>query len=192
MPFKSLEDRKAYWSRPEVKARRSANLKRWKENNPEKMQANNRRWYAKKKATTPVYWTDRYEQARTRKSYVRCTMHRAAKVRAYRDGTPFDLRPSDIEIPDHCPVLGIPLVVGRGRIGLDSPTLDRINPSLGYVVGNVMVISNRANRLKSNASVAELRAVLAYLESGCAVSLAAPRAVPPSAPVCRSRWRISC
>lgn len=43
-----------------------------------------------------------------------------------------------------------------------SPTLDRIVPSRGYVVGNVAVISMRANRLKSDASVAELQALVSY------------------------------
>jgi hypothetical protein len=48
----------------------------------------------------------------------------------------------------------------RGRSGLltviESPTLDRIDNSKGYIVGNVWVISMRANRLKSDATVDEL------------------------------------
>lgn len=44
------------------------------------------------------------------------------------------------------------------------PSLDRVVPSLGYVKGNVRVISFRANRIKSDATADELRAVLSYTE----------------------------
>lgn len=38
-----------------------------------------------------------------------------------------------------------------------SPTLDRIVPQLGYVKGNVQVISHQANKMKNNASFEDLR-----------------------------------
>jgi hypothetical protein len=38
-----------------------------------------------------------------------------------------------------------------------SPSLDKIIPSRGYVKGNVMVVSSKANLMKSDASVTELR-----------------------------------
>jgi len=47
----------------------------------------------------------------------------------------------------HCPVFGTPW--GRGR---DAPSLDRMRPKLGYVVGNIAVISMMANAVKSNAN----------------------------------------
>lgn len=43
-------------------------------------------------------------------------------------------------------------------------SLDRIVPSLGYVPGNVAVISHRANRIKSDATADELRAVADWLD----------------------------
>jgi hypothetical protein len=46
----------------------------------------------------------------------------------------------------------------------NSPSLDRIVPEKGYVAGNIRVISQRANRIKSNATVEELRAVLKDLQ----------------------------
>ena len=54
----------------------------------------------------------------------------------------------------------------RGRCwpGPGSPTLDRIVPSLGYVPGNVVVISHKANSIKSNATAAEIRAVADWLD----------------------------
>lgn len=60
----------------------------------------------------------------------------------------------------------IPFVRGTKTLCDGSPTLDRMVPSLGYVRGNVTVISAHANRIKSDASLAELRRVLRYVERG--------------------------
>ena len=88
------------------------------------------------------------------------------KSRAKRLGIPFDLDIEDFSIPERCPVLGFHIKPnsGRRRYFGDSPSLDRIEPSKGYVKGNVRVISARANLLKSDATVEELRAVLSDLE----------------------------
>ena len=86
----------------------------------------------------------------------------SAQKRAEERGLPFNLDISDIQIPDVCPVLGIPLKVGTRKSHWDAPTLDRIIPEQGYVKGNVCVISWRANWLRSNASVEELEKVLKY------------------------------
>lgn len=79
----------------------------------------------------------------------------SAKARAKKAGVPFDLSASDITIPDLCPVFGTKLERGTGQ---DSPTLDRVAPHLGYVRGNVMVMSRRANTMKCDATAAQLRA----------------------------------
>lgn len=87
-----------------------------------------------------------------------------AKGRARNRGIPFDLDVSDLlPIPEVCPVLGIPLVFQAKRMGRNSPSLDRLRPELGYVRGNVRVISQRANGLKSDASADELYAVADYV-----------------------------
>ncbi len=80
------------------------------------------------------------------------------KKRANEDGTVFTLSVHDIPaIPETCPVLGIKLAANVKAGPLDSsPSLDRIIPALGYVPGNVRIISNRANRLRSDATAAEL------------------------------------
>lgn len=39
----------------------------------------------------------------------------------------------------------------------DSPSIDKVIPELGYVRGNVWVISNKANRIKNNATLEELK-----------------------------------
>lgn len=89
-----------------------------------------------------------------------------AKRRAKAKGIPFNLTLNDIEIPEVCPVLGMRLASNwEGNRPTDqSPTLDRIIPELGYTRGNVVVVSNRANRVKSNATVGELRDVARFYE----------------------------
>jgi hypothetical protein len=88
------------------------------------------------------------------------------KCRAKRDGIPFNLEESDISIPEFCPVLGLKLVLINQGSGyhVDSPSLDRIDPKLGYTKGNVRVISARANLLKNDATLIEMRLVLQDLE----------------------------
>lgn len=83
----------------------------------------------------------------------------SAKWRARRDGVPFDLTLDDVRVPKRCPYLGIPIFVGDGRPVDNSPSLDRLDPELGYVRGNVIVVSFRANQIKSDASPDELERI---------------------------------
>lgn len=85
-----------------------------------------------------------------------------ARYRAKRDGIPFDLSAADFEIPDVCPVLGIELQRGRGRATPQSPSLDRLRPELGYLPGNVVVVSNRVNVLKRDATLEEMEAMAEF------------------------------
>lgn len=72
-----------------------------------------------------------------------------AKARAADKGLAFSITPEDIEIPTHCPILGIRISMQTERGSFSSPSLDRIQPDLGYIKGNIAVISNRANTIKS-------------------------------------------
>ena len=85
-----------------------------------------------------------------------------AKRRALDLGLPFDLTPADVVVPETCPVLGIRLVNDNTKTSDDSPTLDRFLPSVGYIRGNVCVVSYRANVLKSDATLEEHESVLRY------------------------------
>lgn len=87
--------------------------------------------------------------------------HRA-KTRAKREGISFNLELSDIVIPSVCPVFNVPFVVGNTHW---TPSIDKIVPTLGYVKGNVCIICNRANRLKNDATLAELQSVVRYVVS---------------------------
>ena len=84
-------------------------------------------------------------------------------MRAKRDKVPFSLSLGDVpEVPEFCPVLGIPLDLEGGQKE-NSPSLDKIIPRLGYVPGNVQIISQRANRIKYDASAEELELVANYI-----------------------------
>lgn len=82
----------------------------------------------------------------------------AARTRAKRLGIPFNITAEDIIIPEVCPILGIPLRMSPGSRGAsrNSPALDRIIPALGYVRGNVQVISSLANAMKQDATLDEI------------------------------------
>lgn len=83
-------------------------------------------------------------------------MLRAALFRAEKKGLAFNIDASDVVVPSHCPVLGVPLSAASGKASANSPSLDRIDSSLGYIKGNVQVISYKANAMKSNATPEEL------------------------------------
>jgi hypothetical protein len=88
------------------------------------------------------------------------------KYRAANAGIPFNLTKEDIQIPTHCPILGLELNWNQGKgYHPDSPSVDKIRPELGYVKGNVRVISARANLLKNDATVEELIKVLEDLHA---------------------------
>lgn len=57
-------------------------------------------------------------------------------------------------VPTICPVLGIEITVFGGRD--NRPEIDRLIPSLGYVPGNVAIISARANRIKNDGTLDDL------------------------------------
>lgn len=89
----------------------------------------------------------------------------AIRARAKSKGLPYELDADFLEsiMPTHCPILGVQLErhVGHGT-GPFSPTVDRIFPDKGYVRDNVMIISKRANQIKSDASPEEISKVARY------------------------------
>ena len=91
----------------------------------------------------------------------------SAKKRAKKKGIPFSITLEDIpDIPEQCPALGILFKsgVGTGKILDSSPSLDRIIPALGYVPGNLAIISKKANTIKHNGCLEELKLVCEYVE----------------------------
>jgi hypothetical protein len=91
---------------------------------------------------------------------------RTAKYRAKWANVPFDLTPSDVYalMLDVCPALGIPLNYASDKNSDNSPSLDRFKAALGYVKGNVFVISNLANRIKTSATPEQVQAVADWMK----------------------------
>lgn len=95
-------------------------------------------------------------------------MFHRSKSRALAKGLEHTITIEDIKIPDKCPLLGIELKdnTGNGKGNCkDSPSLDRLDSSKGYTPDNVWVISNRANEIKSNATLEELELITANLRA---------------------------
>ncbi|HLG28094.1 MAG TPA: hypothetical protein VI423_09945 [Paenisporosarcina sp.] len=100
-----------------------------------------------------------------KKSVLITRMWQGAKRRAIKLNLPFNLEISDIDLPEKCPILGVDLKKGIGKLHSNSPTLDRVVPEIGYVKGNVKVISHRANMLKSNATLDVILKLADYIKS---------------------------
>lgn len=85
-------------------------------------------------------------------------MYRRAKRRSMEKGLDFNIDLSDIIIPDYCPVLNIELNINSGKSGAykNSPSLDRVDNTKGYIKGNIQVISQEANAMKHSATPEEL------------------------------------
>lgn len=92
-----------------------------------------------------------------------------AASRARKKGIEFSISEKDVTVPDLCPLLEIPLRSGNPAEKNNSPSIDRIDNSKGYVPGNVRVISNLANVMKHTASHEQLllfaKNITAYLAS---------------------------
>lgn len=89
--------------------------------------------------------------------------YNVAKSHAKRRGLEFTISFGEIVWPEFCPVLGVKLEHSMNRKVMDnSPSMDRIDVTKGYVTGNVLVISQRANRIKNDATIDELQSIARF------------------------------
>jgi hypothetical protein len=119
-----------------------------------KFRDKNERGEAAQSRRRSKYINDKY-------GYIRAMWHRA-KRRAESHGLPFTITRDDIVIPSICPILGIVLEIAEKGPGNNSPSLDRIDPCLGYVKDNIIVVSQKANQIKSNATLDEINKVVEF------------------------------
>ena len=81
------------------------------------------------------------------------------KASAKKRNIPFNLTLTDINNlgwPISCPIMNIPLKFNKGKPLDSSYSIDRIDSTKGYEPDNIIIISYKANRLKSNATKEEL------------------------------------
>lgn len=105
-------------------------------------------------------WGDREQDlyAEKRAKYL------AKKANATRIGVEFTVPFSEILFPTHCPILGLELdYFAEGRQE-NSVSFDRLDTSKGYVTGNVVILSWRANRIKNDGTAEEHRQIADYLD----------------------------
>ena len=130
---------RAYNAKPSVKERHRLESLAWRKTHRELDRRRKREW---KKANR-----------------IRALLH-TLRSRCRKLGVVCDLTAADIVIPEQCPVLGLRLDSGPREC---RASVDRKRPKRGYIRGNIAVISMRANRIKSDASIQELEAILAYM-----------------------------
>lgn len=75
----------------------------------------------------------------------------------------WDIYMSDLTWPTHCPILGLELDWFADRTKENSPSIDRLDSSKGYIKGNVAVMSWRANRIKNDGLKEEHQLIADYL-----------------------------
>lgn len=128
-----------------------ARAKAYREANREKLRAKQKAYYETNREKV-LTWQKAYQKANREKYWCRNAVY-TSRQRARARGTPHAIDRKYLESiwTGVCPVLGLPfnLELGSGR-GPDSATLDCFDPDKGYVPGNVCIISDRANMVKSN------------------------------------------
>ena len=119
----------------------------WRKKNEEKCKARSHELYMENRDDRLAKNKIEYS---AKKEKPELMMFDRCKSRAATKNIEFTISVLDIAIPKMCPYLGIELFPGIGSGGKDnSPSLDRIDSSKGYIPGNVEVISNRANTIKN-------------------------------------------
>jgi hypothetical protein len=92
-----------------------------------------------------------------------------AKRRSKKKGIQFTIKVTDILIPDFCPLLNIPISKMWGNVTennfnrFNKPSLDRIDPRIGYTPENIIVMSYRANMIKGDGFPDEHRKIADFL-----------------------------
>jgi hypothetical protein len=148
----------------------------WQEKNPEKWReyknayylANREKIIAKKKE-----WCDLNREKIRAESIARAPQQKAwrdenrarlipnellrnARRRSKLKGIECTIKLADITVPEFCPLLGVKLKTEMGATAPNSPSLDRMDNSKGYIPGNVWVISHQANAAKGGLTADQL------------------------------------
>ena len=84
------------------------------------------------------------------------------RARAKMNGRDFNLTIKDMAFPEKCPIFDKPFIYGDPDWTL---SIDRIDNDKGYVKGNIVFVSNKANRLKNNATLDDLQKIVDYYQA---------------------------
>lgn len=110
---------------------------------------------------------DRYAERMITKEGQATKLVNDIRQRAKKKNLPVDIDAEYIMsiMPEMCPVLNIQLQRNQGVQADNSFSVDRIVPALGYVKGNVIIVSYRANRIRNDATIDELEAVASFYKT---------------------------
>lgn len=117
-----------------------------------------------KRATSARNWFLRHGDKSQSDYHIKKIKYSCKKSNAKRRGIEFTIPFGEIVWNEFCPVLGIKLdYYARGIAADNSPSLDRIDPTKGYVPGNVVVMSWKANRLKNDGTAEDHQKIAGWL-----------------------------
>ena len=137
---------------PEQKAARAARMREARKADPDKLRKQSRDSYHRNKHKYAVS--------------TEMSMLKNSKVRAKQKNVPHSITLEDIVIPEFCPVFPeIKLNKDNCTSQPDSPSLDRVKPELGYVRGNIVVMSHLANTLKSYGTSEQHRQIADWMDT---------------------------
>lgn len=157
------------------KEKKSQQSKEYYQQNKDDVRRRNKEWREKNKDTLREYEKSDFRKQKNKewREHKRSEdrfrfVWYAAKRRAKTAGVPFTISKQDIidtfPLDGKCPMLGIQLQFNNKISQDDSPSLDRIIPELGYIPGNIQLISHRANRIKNDATLQELKMIVAFFD----------------------------
>ena len=97
--------------------------------------------------------------------YLRKVILRAAKMRSKKKNIEFNLTLADlIKIKNNiCPILGCEILYKSGIDHKLSASLDRIDPTKGYIISNVKIVSHEGNTLKNRNNFHSAVKMLEYI-----------------------------
>lgn len=72
---------------------------------------------------------------------------------------------NNLSFPLVCPILSIPLAFNRNAAEDNSFSVDRVDSTKGYVKDNLVVISQKANRMKNNGTLKELEQMVEFYKN---------------------------
>jgi len=147
--------------------KRKASDRLYYEENREKLLEKSKTYYQENKEARKEYakeYKRRNKPRRSRAMDRRVALLSSARERARKLDRKYDLTVDDIYIPEHCPIMGFKLILNHTQAQDDSPSLDRVDNNLGYVKGNVRVISRKANSTKSALTPEQIENLYLYVK----------------------------
>ena len=134
----------------------------WRQDTTNRKQVN-ARWNA---STKGLAAKQRWRECNPKRAW--CVHIRTSlRTRALSKGVPFDISVEYLAgiTPDKCPVFDTSFsFINNGKMTSDSPSVDRLRPELGYIEGNVRVISVKANNIKSAYTAADVARVAEWMQ----------------------------